>query len=57
MERISIPNHSLISVRSNQEGANFGNRLATNTITSGDFARRHQFAAPTTSGLSTALFQ
>lgn len=38
VERISIPNHSLISVRSNQEGANFiGNRLATNTITSGDF--------------------
>ncbi len=38
VERISIPNHSLISVRSNQEGANFiGNRLAANTITSGDF--------------------
>lgn len=38
VERISIPDHNLISVRSDQAGAALiGNRLAANTITSGDF--------------------
>ena len=37
VERISIPNHSLISVRTSQNGANLkAARLASNTMTSGD---------------------